>query len=69
VDRALDAAPALNCKMLLQVHDELVFEVPAAQAQEAAAMIKNIMESKEVADIGLPLVAEAGTGPTWGKAH
>lgn len=69
VDRALDAAPELNCRMLLQVHDELVFEVPAAHADKASVLIKGIMESREVADIGLPLVAEAGTGPTWGKAH
>ncbi|HEY0893076.1 MAG TPA: DNA polymerase, partial [Cellvibrio sp.] len=68
VDRAL-AASDLDCKMLLQVHDELVFEVKEDQAQEAAALIKGIMESKEVADVGVPLLAEAGTGPTWGKAH
>ncbi len=68
VDRALDASN-LDCKMLLQVHDELVFEVPKDQADEAAALIKGIMESPQVADIGLPLLVEAGTGPTWGKAH
>jgi DNA polymerase-1 len=69
VDKALGAAPKLECKMLLQVHDELVFEVPKAQADEAAVLVKSIMESKDVADIGVPLVAEAGIGPTWGKAH
>ncbi|HEY8963711.1 MAG TPA: DNA polymerase I [Alphaproteobacteria bacterium] len=69
VDRALDECPDLNCKMLLQVHDELVFEVPADKADEAANLIKGIMESKQVADIGIPLTAEAGTGPNWAKAH
>ena len=68
VDRALDASN-LDCKMLLQVHDELVFEVKTDQADEASALIKGIMESKEVADIGLPLEVSAGIGPTWGKAH
>lgn len=68
VDRALDAS-TLDCKMLLQVHDELVFEVKKDQADEAAALIKGVMESKDVADIGLPLEAEAGIGATWGKAH
>jgi len=67
VDRALTARPDLECRMLLQVHDELVFEVREAQAAEASALIKGIME--KVADIGVPLIAEAGTGHTWGKAH
>ncbi|MBU6234893.1 MAG: DNA polymerase I [Alphaproteobacteria bacterium] len=67
VDRALEANRHLDCKMLLQVHDELVFEVKAEQAQEAAALVKSIMES--VADVGVPLVAEAGIGPNWAKAH
>jgi DNA polymerase-1 len=68
VDRALEDS-SLDCKMLLQVHDELVFEVKENQAQDAAALIKGIMESKDVADVGVPLLAEAGFGPTWGKAH
>jgi len=66
VDSALDGS-SLDCKMLLQVHDELVFEVKQDHAQEAAAFIKGIMEG--VADIGVPLEASAGIGPTWGKAH
>jgi len=69
VDRALDARPDLECRMLLQVHDELVFEVSADKADEAATLIKGIMESKQVADIGIPLTAEAGFGPNWAKAH
>lgn len=69
IARALGDRPELDCKMLLQVHDELVFEVDETQAQEAAQLIKSIMESPEVADIGVPLIAEAGIGANWAKAH
>jgi DNA polymerase-1 len=60
-------AANLDAKMLLQVHDELVFEVPEGQAEETAALVRQIMEN--VADIGVPLDAEAGTGKSWGAAH
>lgn len=66
MDSVLASSP-LDCRMLLQVHDELVFEVRAEEAQEAAALIKSVLEG--VAEVGVPLVAEAGIGPTWGKAH
>lgn len=68
VDRALEESD-LDCKMLLQVHDELVFEVRKDQADQASALIKRVMESKDIADIGVPLEASVGIGPTWGKAH
>ncbi len=68
IDRALLNGD-FDCKMLLQVHDELVFEVREDHAADAASLIKGIMESPDVADIGLPLLAEAGIGDTWGRAH
>jgi DNA polymerase I len=52
---------------LLQVHDELVFEVPEAQVEKTAALVKKIMQS--VADIGVPLEAEAGWADNWAEAH
>ena len=53
--------------MLLQVHDELVFEVPEKELEKTRAAVKAVMEG--VADIGVPLEAETGAGPSWAKAH
>ena len=57
----------LDARLLLQVHDELVFEVPEAQVEKTAALVKKIMQS--VADIGVPLEAEAGWADNWAEAH
>lgn len=57
----------LPARMLLQVHDELVFEAAADRAQEAAARIKAVLES--TLTLSVPLVAEAGVAVSWGKAH
>jgi DNA polymerase I len=57
----------LKAKMLLQVHDELVFEVPKSELEKTKAIITDIMEN--VVDIGVPLDVEAGSGATWGSAH
>ena len=54
-------------KMLLQVHDELVFEAPIDEVERAAAMIKKTMES--VVDLAVPFVAEVGIGDDWTQAH
>ncbi len=54
-------------KMLLQVHDELVFEAPLDEVEKAAAMIKKTMES--VVDLAVPFVAEVGIGDDWTQAH
>lgn len=64
--RALKEA-GLNAKMLLQVHDELVFEVPESELEQTAALVRKVMES--VADIGVPLQAESGSGKSWAEAH
>lgn len=66
VDREIrdNALPAV---MLLQVHDELVFESPIDRAAEAARRIKSVLES--AMELSIPLVAEAGIAPSWGKAH
>ncbi|MGB4107726.1 MAG: DNA polymerase I [Alphaproteobacteria bacterium] len=57
----------LKAKMLLQVHDELVFEVPEKELEKTRETVKAVMEG--VADVGVPLEAETGAGPSWAKAH
>ena len=63
---ALEKA-GLKAKMLLQVHDELVFEVPESEIEKTSALVRSVMES--VVDLGAPLEAEAGSGKSWGQAH
>ncbi|MBK8022542.1 MAG: DNA polymerase I [Chloroflexi bacterium] len=53
----------LGARMLLQVHDELVLEVPEARAAEAAALIANLMEN--TAELRAPLKANAAIGVNW----
>jgi len=64
--RALEEA-GLRAKMLLQVHDELIFEVPDAELEKTTALVRSVMEG--VADVGVPLEAEAGSGASWASAH
>ena len=61
------AAAGSNARMLLQVHDELLFEVPEAEAEDAARIVRGVMEG--AAHLGVPLVAEAGIGDNWEEAH
>lgn len=67
---ALHAA-GLRARMLLQVHDELVFEAPQDQAEKSCALIKEIMEgaAAPAAKLDVPLIVEAKAGRTWGAAH
>ena len=60
-------ASGLHARMLLQVHDELVFEAPAAEAEALAALAKSVMEA--AATLSVPLVVETGIGPNWAEAH
>ncbi|MEM9440413.1 MAG: DNA polymerase I, partial [Pseudomonadota bacterium] len=66
VDHALDRLD-LNAKMLLQVHDELVFEVPEANVDAVADLVKKTMEN--AAFLSVPLTVEVGTGANWDDAH
>ena len=52
---------------ILQVHDELVVEVPKDKLKEAASFIKKCMEERPFEDFDVPLVAEASLGKTFGK--
>jgi DNA polymerase-1 len=69
IDRAIESgeAPVAGAALLLTVHDELVFEVPAAGAEELKHWVKNEMES--VYALAVPLVVDVGSGTTWGQAH
>lgn len=59
----------LQTKMLLQVHDELVFEAPENELETAAKLIKEEMENVTGINLKVPLIAEVGTGDNWGAAH
>lgn len=65
------ARGGLQTRMLLQVHDELVFEGPAGEAEAACALIRTVMEGAALPAVALsvPLVVEAKAAPTWALAH
>jgi DNA polymerase I len=54
-------------KLIMQVHDELVFEVPAAELDAVRAQVPELMQS--VAKLDVPLVVEVGVGDNWDQAH
>jgi DNA polymerase I len=66
VQRVLDAEKRAT-KLIMQVHDELVFEVPASEIDWLKAEIPRIMA--RVADLKVPLLAEIGVGKNWDVAH
>ena len=61
----------LNAKMLLQVHDELVFEIENKYLNESIIQIKKIMETThlEYKDFTVPLTVDYGIGINWGELH
>ncbi len=73
IKRAMVRLPAalakagLKSRMLLQVHDELLFEAPEAEASALATLLRDVMES--AATLSVPLVVETGTGKNWAEAH
>lgn len=68
---ALAAAGLARVQMLLQVHDELVFELPENEVEAASVVIRNVMESaaEPMVTIDVPLGVKIGTGTSWGAAH
>ncbi|MDD2862749.1 MAG: DNA polymerase, partial [Acidiphilium sp.] len=61
------AASGLDMRILLQVHDELLFEAPTDQAPAAAAVAREVMQQAAV--LSVPLLVEAGIGANWSDAH
>jgi DNA polymerase I len=61
----------LKARMLLQVHDELVFEVPDAEIEELSAVARTVMEKahEPARKLSVPLTCEAGAGMNWAEAH
>jgi DNA polymerase-1 len=57
----------LQTKLIMQVHDELVFEVPEAELESVKAKVRELMQSVHTLDV--PLVVDVGVGDNWDKAH
>ncbi len=64
---AIHQDESLPARMLLQVHDELVFEVKESEVAAAGALVRQHME--QAAALSVPLTVEMGTGSHWGEAH
>lgn len=58
---------SLRAKMLLQVHDELVFEVPPEEVERMQGLVRSIME--EVYELRVPLKVDVKIGPNWAQVH
>ncbi|SDG22949.1 DNA polymerase I [Limimonas halophila] len=77
IKRAMIRLPAaladagLSARMLLQVHDELLFEVPDGEMDATISAVRRVMEHahEPAVDLTVPLEAEAGTGASWAAAH
>ena len=69
--RMPDAIADLPAKMLLQVHDELLFEVDADAADALTAVAKEVMENaaNPAVHLDVPLIVDAGRGANWAEAH
>jgi len=73
IKRAMIRIPAaleakrLSARMLLQVHDELLFDVPKAEIDKTAAVVKDVME--DAAHLSVPLTVDTGIGDNWDEAH
>ena len=52
---------------MLQVHDELVLEVPEAELEQVSTLVREEMEG--AADLAVPLLVDVGVGKNWSEAH
>jgi DNA polymerase-1 len=66
VDREIRAR-GLAMRMILTVHDELLFDVPRAELEEAATLVRECMEG--ALRLSVPLKVDVGTGTNWLEAH
>jgi DNA polymerase-1 len=77
IKRAMVRVPAalaekkLAARMLLQVHDELIFEVPSGEAEATAKLVVDVMEGAPfpAANLSVPLEVETGIGDSWAEVH
>ena len=77
IKRAMARIPAalaregLKARMLLQVHDELLFEAPEAEVEHTAQVVKAVMEGACAphCELSVPLVVETGWARSWDEAH
>ena len=69
--RVPDAIKGMPAKMLLQVHDELLFEVKEEDYEELIAKVRSIMETASLPflKMDIPLSVDAGLGLNWAEAH
>ena len=67
VDKWLSDQDSEDIKMIMQVHDELVFEIKEQKLEEYSTRIKTLMEAENSLDI--PLIVECGEGNNWEEAH
>jgi len=69
--RMPEAISSLPAKMLLQVHDELIFEVEEAAVEDTISAVRKIMEgaAEPAVKISVPLVVDGGVGHSWAEAH
>lgn len=72
IQQELDKNPSFKTKMLLQIHDELVFETPKNEIEKIAPIIKKIMSdvsSSEHHQFSIPLTVDINLGNNWGEAN
>jgi DNA polymerase-1 len=58
---------ARDVRMIMQVHDELIFEIPQRQVEGASERIRKLMNN--VAELHVPLLVDVGIGKNWDEAH
>lgn len=67
IHEKLQADPFQNCKMILQIHDELLFEVPGEVVNAVSNMVVSEMEN--ALPLSVPVVVDFGVGESWFEAH
>ena len=66
VQKFLDSSK-LQTKLIMQVHDELVLEVPDKELEQVKEKVRELMQS--VAKLDVPLIVDVGVGANWDQAH
>ena len=72
LNKKLDDEKYKNCKMLLQIHDELIFEIPKNEEKSITKVIMDEMVSVKDSDLhsfSTPLTVDINTGENWGLLH